>query len=306
MLARLVGDERADAERATEWVERSWPDPTLLATGTQRPVTAGAPDQAGAARTGGRRRAAVAAGVAGVGAAVLAGALMWPEGDRDKEPLKDTAKVRSGPVTLHSPYAFELDTVPPTGAQRWIDTRDITDDLRTEKHTGATPDLLSDKSNALARWTSEEPPAEQQCADALVAPFGKASDVKRGDRFCLQTPTAAPPPSASSACPWGKARPVSRRPSGNCPPEHAVPGRDGGRPLGCPVVQPFNGTARPVHKADIVIAVTNASFTSPAHRLTAEQAVHLFFGARLRRWATWGVPLPTVLGAEQATATAAA
>ncbi|MFF5506175.1 serine/threonine-protein kinase [Streptomyces roseolus] len=187
LLARLVGDERVDAERATELVERSWPAPTLSASGTQRPVTAGAPDQAGAARAGGRHRAAVVGGVAVVGAAVLTGALMWPDGHRDKEPVKDSAKVRTGPVTLHSPYAFELDTVPPTGAERWIDTRDLTDDLRAEERTGATPVLLSGKSNALVRWTSEEPPTEQQCADALQAPFGKASDVKRGDRFCLQT-----------------------------------------------------------------------------------------------------------------------
>ncbi|MFE1272202.1 serine/threonine-protein kinase [Streptomyces sp. NPDC058758] len=187
LLARLVGDERADAERATEWVERSWPAPTILATDMQRPEAAGTPPQVKAARAGGRRRVAVAAGVAGVCAAVLAGALMWPGGDRNKEQVKDSAKVRSGPVVLHSAYSFELDTLPPTGAQRWIDTRDLTDDLRTEEHTGAAPDLLSGKANALARWTSEEPPTEQQCADALKSPAGKASEVKRGDRFCLQT-----------------------------------------------------------------------------------------------------------------------
>ncbi|MFF7813562.1 serine/threonine protein kinase [Streptomyces sp. NPDC007945] len=187
LLARLVGDERVDAERATELVKRSWPAPTPSASGTQRPGPTGAPDQAGAARAGGRHRAAVVGGVAVVGAAVLTGALMWPDGHRDKEPVRDSAKVRTGPVTLHSPYTFELDTVPPTGAERWIDTRDLTDDLRAEERTGATPVLLSGKSNALVRWTSEEPPTEQQCADALQAPFGKASDVKRGDRFCLQT-----------------------------------------------------------------------------------------------------------------------
>ncbi|MFK0112554.1 restriction endonuclease [Streptomyces sp. NPDC091217] len=72
----------------------------------------------------------------------------------------------------------------------------------------------------------------------------------------------------------------------------------GGRPLGSPVIQTLNGTARPVHKADVVIAVTNASFTGPAHDLAAKQDIHLLFGPRLRKWATWGVPLLTVLGIE--------
>jgi restriction system protein len=72
----------------------------------------------------------------------------------------------------------------------------------------------------------------------------------------------------------------------------------GGRPLGSPVIQTLNGTARPVHNADIVVAVTNASFTGPAHDLAQEQDIHLLFGHQLRRWATWGVPLLTVLDAE--------
>jgi HJR/Mrr/RecB family endonuclease len=72
----------------------------------------------------------------------------------------------------------------------------------------------------------------------------------------------------------------------------------GGRPLGSPAIQTLNGTARPVYKADIVIAVTNASFTSPAHDLAAKQDIHLLFGPRLRKWATWGVPLLTALGNE--------
>lgn len=80
----------------------------------------------------------------------------------------------------------------------------------------------------------------------------------------------------------------------------------GGRPLGSPVIQTLNGTARPVHKADIVIAVTNASFTSPAHALAVEQDIHLLFGPRLRRWATWGIPLLMVLGIEAETAQEAA
>jgi restriction system protein len=80
----------------------------------------------------------------------------------------------------------------------------------------------------------------------------------------------------------------------------------GGRPLGSPVIQTLNGTARPVHKADIVVAVTNASFTTPAHELAREQDIHLLFGQHLRKWATWGIPLLTVLGVESETAQAAA
>ncbi|MEV5982875.1 restriction endonuclease [Streptomyces sp. NPDC052114] len=71
--------------------------------------------------------------------------------------------------------------------------------------------------------------------------------------------------------------------------------RPGGRPLGSPVIQTLNGTARPVHNADIVIAVTNASFTTPAHELATEQDINLLYGEQLRTWATWGVPLLEVL-----------
>ncbi|WP_432095708.1 restriction endonuclease [Streptomyces sp. bgisy100] len=82
--------------------------------------------------------------------------------------------------------------------------------------------------------------------------------------------------------------------------------RPGGRPLGSPVIQTLNGTARPVHNADIVIAVTNASFTTPAHKLAAEQEIHLLFGEQLRKWATWGVPLLSVLELEASLAMRAA
>ncbi|MER7622970.1 serine/threonine-protein kinase [Streptomyces sp. NPDC126503] len=189
LLAMLVGDDRADAERATELVERSWRSPTLLATGAARSATDRATARTGSARASGRRRAAVAAGAVGVGAAVLAGVLLWPEDDRGEDPVKDTAKVRSGPVTLQSAHSFELDTVPPTGARRWIDTRDITDDLRTENTApGATPHLLPGRQSALARWDSDQPPTEQQCLETLGrAPMEQSPSLKRGDRFCLQT-----------------------------------------------------------------------------------------------------------------------
>ncbi len=73
----------------------------------------------------------------------------------------------------------------------------------------------------------------------------------------------------------------------------------GGRPIGSPVIQTLNGTARPVHAADIVIALTNRSFTEPARELAAAQNIHLLFGHRLRRWATWGMPLLEVLGEDR-------
>jgi hypothetical protein len=189
LLARLVGDDRADAERATELVERSWHAPTLREHDPGPTAEGRATERTGTARASGRRRVAVAAGAAGVGAAVLAAVLLWPEGDRDEEPAEDTAKVRSGPVTLQSALSFELDTVPPTGAQRWIDTRDATDDLRTErKAPGATPDLLPGRQNALARWDSDRPPTERQCVEALDrAPIEASPSLRRGDRFCLQT-----------------------------------------------------------------------------------------------------------------------
>ncbi|OEJ21815.1 hypothetical protein AR457_41040 [Streptomyces agglomeratus] len=71
--------------------------------------------------------------------------------------------------------------------------------------------------------------------------------------------------------------------------------RPGGRPLGSRVIQTLNGTARPVHNADIVIAVTNTSFSEPAHKLARDQNIHLVWGFDLIRWATWGVPLLNVL-----------
>ncbi|MFE9468765.1 restriction endonuclease [Streptomyces virginiae] len=69
----------------------------------------------------------------------------------------------------------------------------------------------------------------------------------------------------------------------------------GGRPVGSQAIQTINGTARPVHKADIVIAITNTSFTTPAHQLAKAQDIRLVWGVDLIRWATWGMPLLQVL-----------
>ncbi|MEU0404581.1 serine/threonine-protein kinase [Streptomyces sp. NPDC006197] len=179
LLARLVGEETADAGRATEVLEQVWHTPALPAAGPDQP----APSR----RHPLRRTAMVAAGAAALCAGIAA-AVLWPKGGDDTGPGKDPATIRSGPVTLKSPYAFELDTRPPTGAQRWIDTRDTTDDLRIEAHRASAPTIVSVKSDALARWDTDEAPFEQQCLDALRRDaFGRSQPLDRGDRFCLQT-----------------------------------------------------------------------------------------------------------------------
>ncbi|WP_051845706.1 serine/threonine-protein kinase [Streptomyces globisporus] len=186
LLAQLVGDERADAERATELLQRAWSAPTLLATDPERPAAERAAGRSRIPLAGGRRAAAMAVGV---GAAVLAGVLLWPHDDAEG-PGEGSAQVRSGPMTLHSPYSFELDTLPPIGADAWVDTRDATEDLRVIGHSGVTPDLEPgyEKPKALARWTSTEQPTEQHCLDALrQKPVTSAKEIDRGDRFCLQT-----------------------------------------------------------------------------------------------------------------------
>ncbi|AYV32938.1 Restriction endonuclease (plasmid) [Streptomyces sp. ADI95-16] len=72
--------------------------------------------------------------------------------------------------------------------------------------------------------------------------------------------------------------------------------RHGGRRVGSQAIQTINGTARPVHKANIVIAITNTAFTEPAHDLAKNQDIHLVWGFDLIRWATWGMSLLEVLG----------
>lgn len=65
--------------------------------------------------------------------------------------------------------------------------------------------------------------------------------------------------------------------------------------VGSPDIQTLNGTARPQHNADIVVAVTNGSFTKPASDFAHTHEIHLLDQARLKRWATWGEPLLSVL-----------
>ncbi|MFI6143746.1 restriction endonuclease [Streptomyces griseus] len=65
-------------------------------------------------------------------------------------------------------------------------------------------------------------------------------------------------------------------------------------------VQTLNGTARPEHQADIVVAVTNGTFTKPAIDFARAHDIQLLDRMDLRRWATWGDPLLSVLGLNDA------
>ncbi|MFI0020306.1 restriction endonuclease [Streptomyces griseus] len=75
-----------------------------------------------------------------------------------------------------------------------------------------------------------------------------------------------------------------------CKHRHAGVGKVGSRDM-----QTLNGTARPEHQADIVIAVTNGTFTKPAIDFSRSHTIHLLGRTDLRRWATWGDPLLSVL-----------
>ncbi|MFJ3793612.1 restriction endonuclease [Kitasatospora sp. NPDC090091] len=67
------------------------------------------------------------------------------------------------------------------------------------------------------------------------------------------------------------------------------------RPCGSEVIQTVNGTARPEHGADIAVVLTNGTFTQPARELADRHGIHLLWGDRLERWATWGTPILEVL-----------
>lgn len=67
-------------------------------------------------------------------------------------------------------------------------------------------------------------------------------------------------------------------------------------PIGPNVVYQVNGTARPVHNADIPIIVTNSTFSAQATEFARSQDVYLVGDYGLRRWATWGDDLYELLG----------
>jgi restriction system protein len=64
-----------------------------------------------------------------------------------------------------------------------------------------------------------------------------------------------------------------------------------GAAVGTPVLQQVNGTARPVHKADVVVVVTNGRFSSNAVPWGRKQRIHLVDRQLLGRWATGSRPL---------------
>ncbi|MEU8672892.1 restriction endonuclease [Streptomyces anulatus] len=86
-----------------------------------------------------------------------------------------------------------------------------------------------------------------------------------------------------------------------CKHRHAGVGKVGSRDM-----QTLNGTARPEHQADIVIAVTNGTFTKPASDFARSHTIHLLGRTDLRSWATWGEHLLSVLGLTDAPLTTTA
>ncbi|MGW6637875.1 restriction endonuclease [Streptomyces cyaneofuscatus] len=68
-----------------------------------------------------------------------------------------------------------------------------------------------------------------------------------------------------------------------------------GRSMAPNALHSLNGTARQVHKADVVIAVTNGGFSERGREFAGEQGLHLIDRAALQRWATWGRPVTEIL-----------
>jgi len=75
--------------------------------------------------------------------------------------------------------------------------------------------------------------------------------------------------------------------------------RDGARgsAVGTPDLQVLNGTARPVHQADIAVLVTNGRVTGPAQDFARQQRLHLVDRRLLSTWAAGSQPLWDLLGA---------
>ncbi|MFE9332816.1 restriction endonuclease [Streptomyces sp. NPDC006925] len=69
--------------------------------------------------------------------------------------------------------------------------------------------------------------------------------------------------------------------------------RDGlaGSAIGTPDLQRLNGTARPVHKADVVVMLTNGRFTRDARPFSNDTQMHLVDRDVLARWAAGSWPL---------------
>ncbi|MEV7006655.1 restriction endonuclease [Streptosporangium sp. NPDC051022] len=66
--------------------------------------------------------------------------------------------------------------------------------------------------------------------------------------------------------------------------------------VGARVIYEVNGTAHPVHGADVAVVVTNGSFTRDARRIADDFRIHLIGREELRRWAGGAVSLQGLLG----------
>lgn len=70
----------------------------------------------------------------------------------------------------------------------------------------------------------------------------------------------------------------------------------GNRSVDSGAVQRLNGTARPVHKADIVVMVASGQFSEPASKFARSQNIHMISRETLRAWSEWGDSLYFLLG----------
>ncbi|MFE7834791.1 restriction endonuclease [Streptomyces sp. NPDC057474] len=70
-----------------------------------------------------------------------------------------------------------------------------------------------------------------------------------------------------------------------------------GAAVGTPELQVLNGTGRPVHKADVVVMVTNARITQPGRTFARQQRLHLVDRQLLGSWAAGSRPLWELLSA---------
>ncbi|MFF7736552.1 restriction endonuclease [Streptomyces sp. NPDC007984] len=70
-----------------------------------------------------------------------------------------------------------------------------------------------------------------------------------------------------------------------------------GSAVGTPDLQVLNGTARPVHGADVAVIVTNGRVTGPAVTLAKQQRLHVVDRQTLAVWASGSRPLWELLRA---------
>jgi len=70
-----------------------------------------------------------------------------------------------------------------------------------------------------------------------------------------------------------------------------------GAAVGTPELQVLNGTGRPVHRADVVVMMTNGRITQPGRVFARQQRLHLVDRKLLGAWAAGGRPLWELLPA---------